>query len=799
MDTKNTVGTAVVSALEPLPGTAGAVENSASALRYIQQRQSLFQKSVQPAPLKVTDLAPSHSLEQYQTPFQNQGARGTCWAFAAAAALEAAYKRQYGITLHLSEEYIFHVEKTVGVGDGQGNDLPGPRETNCSYWDFQGASDVALVMSAYAVTEARYAPYVQDVETLRKNIPSAGSLAVGGATQEQIDAFEYSQALIPMQARWNARYRVLTSKTVWSGSSTQDKVASVKAEIANNREVLISLDVGHGGDDNLQASPGIGGHVTLVVGYDDNQQRFQIKNSWFAPVDPVTNLPTYSWISYATARQYINAAHCITAIADPNQGIELSAAWRGVWNMDHDGWHGRLVIRRDFNFENYAAKLAGQPNTLSPQQNSVRLGSYYLAGKRHDVNGHFENGGGKIVFFVADGTAHVPSGQETGQRFEAYLFSRDFTNAAGRTTWNNTPFGVVLSRNRTPGLPDSFTAGDWVGIWAISHDGWQGTLQIIAEIPIPIINTTTLTVAYTAADGTQAPATASLGSDPHALSLTVQFSAALHQPFTLFAHTHEKGVFSGTTTQNGNTYGVKGFRLRPIYVVQVDGSLAWYRHDGRVQGSTAWTGPRAIGTGWSNMLRVFPGGDGIIYGVRPDGSLNWYRHLGEFDGSASFPSSKLVGSGWQHATGIVGGGNGVIYAIEADGSLNWYRHDGRGDGSATWTGPIKIGEGWNQFTRVFSGGDGILYGVKPDGTLVWQWHYGYADGSSTWSAPATVGTGWGHMIQVFAAEDGVIYAVEPDGTLLQYTHSGRFDGSSNWIGARTVGSGWQHGKTVFAS
>ena len=39
------------------------------------------------APIRV------FSLERWQSPFQDQRNRGTCWAFAGAAALEAAYRR----------------------------------------------------------------------------------------------------------------------------------------------------------------------------------------------------------------------------------------------------------------------------------------------------------------------------------------------------------------------------------------------------------------------------------------------------------------------------------------------------------------------------------------------------------------------------------------------------------------------------------------------------------------------------------------------------------------------------------
>src|SRR5262249_53828249 len=67
---------------------------------------------------QVVRAQSAYSLAQYQTPFRftvgdqsviGQGGRGTCWAFAGVAALEAAYKRKYGVTLDLSEQYTFHM------------------------------------------------------------------------------------------------------------------------------------------------------------------------------------------------------------------------------------------------------------------------------------------------------------------------------------------------------------------------------------------------------------------------------------------------------------------------------------------------------------------------------------------------------------------------------------------------------------------------------------------------------------------------------------------------------------------
>ena len=51
------------------------------------------------------------SHRQFQTTLDvSQGSRGSCWAFAGIAALEAAYAR-INVRVDLSEQYLFHISK----------------------------------------------------------------------------------------------------------------------------------------------------------------------------------------------------------------------------------------------------------------------------------------------------------------------------------------------------------------------------------------------------------------------------------------------------------------------------------------------------------------------------------------------------------------------------------------------------------------------------------------------------------------------------------------------------------------
>jgi hypothetical protein len=87
--------------------------------------------------LEAQSLPTSVDLSQYQTPVKHQFGRGTCTNFAAVAAIEAQYKRQYGLTLDLSEQWVTHLKHMMELWlDEQGNLLPPSRTENApGPWD----------------------------------------------------------------------------------------------------------------------------------------------------------------------------------------------------------------------------------------------------------------------------------------------------------------------------------------------------------------------------------------------------------------------------------------------------------------------------------------------------------------------------------------------------------------------------------------------------------------------------------------------------------------------------------------
>jgi hypothetical protein len=192
-----------------------------------------------------------------------------------------------------------------------------------------------------------------------------------------------------------------------------------------------------------------------------------------------------------------------------------------------------------------------------------------------------------------------------------------------------------------------------------------------------------------------------------------------------------------------------------IYAIQPDGTMLWYQHNGSATcAAQPWTGPLTIGSGWQNFKQVFPmttssGSGAVIYAIQSDGTLQWYQHLGSAVGSTSWSGPNAVGTGWQNFKQVFSTGDGVIYAIQNDGALQWYKHLGYADGSTSWSGPISVGTGWQNFKQVFSTGNGVIYAIQNDGTLQWYKHLGYADGSTSWSGPLVIGSGWQNFLGAF--------------------------------------------------
>lgn len=717
-----------------VPATSPSVEPLETFLpRLERQAQAPTPARALATPQGALPARVSH--RQWQSTLDvSQGSRGTCWAFAGIAALEAAYARR-GTVVDLSEQYLFSMSKA------HENHVAGPGIH--SLVDAQGSADVVHHLAYWAVPLSAHVPYVDrpQLQALAAAIPGTGGALgpAGGGTKEQADWFEFDLRTVPLVGRWFAQYKVQSF-----GRLTGFTNADVKATVAAGYDVVVDVV------DKIN----VGGHAVVIHGYDDATQTFDIKNS--------QGLPGFATMRYSGDPQFdivYSQAYYITEVSPV--ATQWPAMWMGRWETDHDGWRGRLVVRR-------FVDIRGD-GRLPDQRNRLSLGTWYGAdGRTLDVVGGFVDGGRGLHCTIGD------------QPFELYLHARDPYRAAGLCTWNGTPFGVIASRGTAHGAGSGFDRFETIGTWDTVHDGHRGQLRIGAEPSYVQV-----------ADGVARRTWIDPGALQHRVDTHVDFGGDNRdQRFQLLVHTQEDGRLGGVTTWGGRTWPVEGRMTQNLYAVTADGTLTWYGHRGRAARTGDWAGPNKVGTGWGAFARVFGGGDGVIYAVQPDGALMWYFHEGRNQGTFEWQGPKQVGTGWGSYVRIFAGDGGVVYAVAADGDLVWYRHLGRRDGSPTWQGPTRVGGGWGDFTTLAAGPDGTLYGTLPDGRLLWYRHYGHDQGYPIWHGALQVGTGWQPYRQIWAVGNGFVYAIDRRGDLYLWRHHGFLTGDGSWTDAVRVGTGW---------
>lgn len=488
-------------------------------------------------------VAPSsYSLASYQTGIRNQADRRTCWIFAAVAAIEARYKRDFRVDLDLSEQYFNHVAKSTGISY--------PKfylyENQSSYWG-GGGSHVVAEAKTYMIPLETYAPYKNQsaMDAIKASIPAAGALdwrpdaASNRVTQEQVDAFEYSPLYIPMAARANAKYGV-SDYSLYDGGVARN-TSRLEELIASNHEVIIDIDLKWKqnpttGIFDYDASSAGGGHAFLLVGYDRAQQYFLVKNSW--------GDAGLLKVSYNFFRNCAQSAAVVNAVYNPNQAPQEKARWMGFWHQDHDGWKGKLTIRRINNISNDA----------------TRLGTYYGHDQKpHSINGISLDAGHGLRFFIAQETENAP-GSLTGQKFEVDQYTRNLDHAAGTTWWAPNGQGGVYLGRRPMNAPygNNFTPSKWVGSWDMNHDGWAGVLQISAVTATG--GDFNVALQYTDSSGQVRTANGTLErARPTIMRFNINFPGNT-QSFVLHYHGWDDRLASGFTHWSGVRFGAHAYR-----------------------------------------------------------------------------------------------------------------------------------------------------------------------------------------------------------------------------------------------
>jgi hypothetical protein len=498
-------------------------------------------------------------LSSFQTPIKDQGGRDTCTVFATTAALEAAYNHKYGLTLDLSEQFLHHVQKSHWLDSTA--KLPSPEiqpETNGGgeiNWQFN-------VLTRYGLPTESALPYIGDGnwQNLSSWTSPSGSVVV--SSQRALDDFNLSDqpvtytvtpagttpdnittTVFPSAALDGARYQPTATKI----ASTTDvkNLDWYRGELSAGREVAFMVNLTSLPPASSKAvwSPGmkfIGVHAMLIIGYDDNQQAFTVKNSWGGPF----LLFSYAWATSGA----ITEAATILDVADPY--VQFSTfknkhLFLGRWFLDHDGWNGTLDIYR----------LPGDGSSSAPD---LRVGTYFGPdGVARRVNGKITDN--HIDFYLDWNTPDISTTAVQGMHFTGYVFTSDHNAMAGTMLDNRDngtyPFKAIKDKTVTgvPRASTSLSFGSYWGTWVLETDGAIGTLNITSVSATGggfsgnyIVNGSTYSV------------TGAAGPDPRVVTFTI--ASPVPVTYNGYLNGHELGVMSGTI-QTTSTYGFYAYRV----------------------------------------------------------------------------------------------------------------------------------------------------------------------------------------------------------------------------------------------
>ena len=489
-------------------------------------------------------------LRPHQTGFRNQGGRDTCTVFATTAAVEAAYKRIYGLDLDLSEQFLHHFQKSFWLLNNQ--PLPGIEiqpETN-------GGGNVPWQMSVlgrYGIPLETDLPYIGALSwQLLGNwtSPTMAQLLV----QTGLDDFMLSATpvtydtptpitatVLPQAALEGARYRPTAIRE--ASASDLHGLTWFQNELTAGREVAFDVNLF---DPDPTPTNGVwdpgpndsnAAHAMLMVGFSDARQAFLVKNSW-ANTD--FDYFSYSWITNGL----VASADSIVDVADPYAAFDAANnphLFLGRWNLDHDGWRGTLDLYR----------LPGDGSPTAPDR---RMGTYVGPdGIARRVNGTIA--GNRIDFYI---DWNVPDQSVTalqGLHFTGYVYAGEHGVMAGSMLDNrngNTWAFTAMKSSLPVGVPGAAAIGigAYWGVWDLDTDGTHGTLTLTPGTIAGAIAGT-----FRSSSGAVSFVTGAVQADPRLFALAIGATT-----YTGYLNGHELGLASGSAVGPGGTVGFNAVR-----------------------------------------------------------------------------------------------------------------------------------------------------------------------------------------------------------------------------------------------
>ena len=511
----------------------------------------------------VITTPPQVDLRQFQTDIRTQTG-DTCTVFAMTAAIEAAYKRKYTMTLDLSERYLNHVQKSHWINfDAL---LPAREiqpETN---------SGGNLLWHTYVLT--RYGLPQERTLAFSPDWAYSAKLDDPMVHQRILDDHNLSPEVFPQAAIADARFGP-TEVRIAAGADLSN-LQWFKTQLALKREVAFQMKCcpttdpmpSNGIWDPPSEFSVIAPHAMLMVGYSDQDRAFLVKNSWGRKPDgeaqPGHDVDrdgflklSYDWVS----RGLVYEAITIVDVADPGRSIssrENSQLFLGRWNLVHDGWPGVLDIYRL------------PRNAVRPTDEDIRIGTYWGPdGVARRVNGTITQ---NRIDFCIDWQNPNQSGRvnpqqttvgalsfcqsPTGLQFSGYLYNLDQGLVSGTLVDrrdNRTYAFYATKYAMLSGTPATGPLGghSYLGKWVVNSDGR------IAEFIFETFNPQSGQIEGTYKSDSIGAQTVPIKGvvDPHTLRLDIRYPTTQSLSFTGYLFSHEMAIMSGMMTLGGSTSG----------------------------------------------------------------------------------------------------------------------------------------------------------------------------------------------------------------------------------------------------
>lgn len=447
--------------------------------------------------LRSFQTAGEPSVEDGPVETRDQGSGYTCITFSATAAMEAAYKRQLGLELDLSESFLNYMGKMTWLRYelGPGDYAASRAENQVSA--FGGGNGIGWIE---ALTEGFATP----VDPAFPYVPSYDLTAYCPGCQDYRDSFWSMQrntgdfnlnpANLPISALTSGAYYSVASFERISEITDPD---AYEAVLDMGYEIVwdvIMANTGTGvwqGCATGQMNCPRGAHSMLIVGYDNtdgSNPYLLVKNSWGlgSSFDEDGDGVGDGWtrISYDYLANSISAGY-ITEVAEPRAWPELK--FIGRWNASMNGRQGVLDIYHVPGIRDGLLAANGVGAT------DERLGTFFDEdGNAFRVNGLVN--GNSLDFFLNPENPRLRYDELTGTHHVFHLFSQDINAMAGtlREADASAASGGYALRCGADGWPDCndnylnsefdsprpLEPESWIGRWEVVHDGYRGNLLI---------------------------------------------------------------------------------------------------------------------------------------------------------------------------------------------------------------------------------------------------------------------------------------------------------------------------------